>query len=96
MPTAEECASIGILQEDAIDNSDCFIWEENWEAFSVFARMKTQWRYSAAGTPTGLDYLLFDKLCERMGVAEEDIGETLDKLQVLEEAAIDKMLESHK
>lgn len=94
MPTAEECATIGILQEDAIDSSDCLVWEENWNAFQIFSRMKTQWRYSAAGTPTGLDYLLFDKLCARIGVSKSDVGETLDKLQVLENAAIDKMLES--
>lgn len=90
-PSAEECAAIGIRPEDVTDNTVTDIWEENWDAYLIFSRMRTQWRSGMAG-PTGLDYTLFDSLCERFGVKKRVHQlEVLDKLQVMEDAALTTM-----
>lgn len=95
-PSAEECAAIGIRVEDVIDDSITDVWEENWDAFLIFGRLRTQWRTGMAG-PTGLDYTLFDKLCDRFGVKNKRRQlEILDKIQVMEDAALTKMAEDVK
>lgn len=37
-------------------STDFYVWPENWAAFVLFTELRTQWRFSPMGQPTGLDY----------------------------------------
>jgi hypothetical protein len=57
------------------------VWEENWEALSIFLRCQTQWRVSMSGL-CGLDYTVVAWLLKLYEVEDERL--TLERLQVIE------------
>lgn len=69
----EALAAFGLTQADdegasSAGDGICYLWPCNVEAYNLWQRLQTQWRYSAIGGRTGLDYgavaaILRDVLC---------------------------------
>ena len=57
------------------------VWEENWDAVSVFSRCQTQWRVSMSGL-VGLDYTVVAWMLKLFEV--EDHRLVLEQIQVIE------------
>lgn len=72
---------------------DVEVWPENWEAWTLFMRVATQWRYGFSG-PTGLDYAAVYPLIDRMHLDPEDWDRMLADLQVIELAAREQIQEN--
>lgn len=66
------------------------IWPENWLAFDLFARLRTQWNVGMSG-PTGLRYESAYHLIARIADSPERWDELFADLQTLEEAALKAM-----
>lgn len=64
---------------------DCEVWEENWEAVTIFLRCQTQWRTTMAGL-LGLDYAAVEWVLKLYEI--KDQRSMLEDLQVMEAAAI--------
>jgi len=79
--------AIGLLPEDVADNSITEIWQENYQAFQIFTKLRTQWRVGMAG-PTGMDYTLLPMLFESFGVKAKKRVALLDDLQIMETEAL--------
>ena len=88
--SAEELAAIGLLPEDVADTSITEIWEENYTAFQIFTKLRTQWRVGMAG-PTGMDYNLLPTLFEAFSIPKKKRGPLLDDLMVMECEALRTM-----
>ena len=67
------------------------VWEENWDAVMMFLRMQTQWSVSMAGY-VGLKY---EVLLGSGGLFDlynvEDRRDVLERLQILEAAALSEL-----
>ena len=67
------------------------VWEENWEALTMFLRMQTQWTTSMAGY-VGLKY---EVLLGSGGLFDlynvEDRRDVLERLQILEATALSEL-----
>lgn len=61
------------------------VWEENWQALSIFLRCQTQWRTSMAGV-VGLDYTALAWLFRLYAV--EDETAVLEQIQVIESVVL--------
>lgn len=88
-PTAAAAAEIGCKPEDYIE-PDVEVWEESWAAVQLFSRFSTQWRIGAGG-PVGLDYGVIQHELSRSGIAGDDYTETMARLRVIEQAALDQI-----
>ena len=70
------------------------VWDENWEAVTMFLRMQTQWDVSMSGY-VGLKYeglLCSGGLCDLYNV--EDRKDLLERLQVMEASALTELRKS--
>ena len=67
------------------------VWEENWEAVTMFLRMQTQWTTSMAGY-VGLKY---EVLLGSGGLFDlynvKDRRDALERLQILEATALSEL-----
>jgi hypothetical protein len=73
------------------ESNDFEVWEENWEAVMMFLRMQTQWQVTMGGF-VGLRYevlLCSGGLFDLYNV--EDRRDTLERLQILEAAALNEL-----
>lgn len=70
------------------DKQEFEVWPDNWQAFSLFARMTTQWRVGMGG-PTGLCYDVLLALMDRMHLSEEEHDQLFEDILVMERAALD-------
>lgn len=68
------------------------VWPENWQAFTLFASLQTQWRVSFSG-PTGLDYAAVYPLIDRLTSDPEEWIAHFDDVRELERAALEVMRE---
>lgn len=57
---------------------------------ALFARLMTQWRMGPSG-PVGLDYGVLPLALDADGLADGNLTEILDDLQVMENAALDEI-----
>tara|TARA_A200000159_G_C7251723_1_gene309074 strand:+ start:457 stop:729 length:273 start_codon:yes stop_codon:yes gene_type:complete len=77
-----------------VEEEHCEVWEENWEALMMFLRVQTQWQVSMAGY-IGLKY---EVLLGSGGLFDlynvEDRRDMLERLQVLEAAALTHLRKS--
>lgn len=63
------------------------MWEEHWEAVSLFITLRTQWLRSFDG-PTGLNYVAIKPTIELMGLADHDPQELFRSIQIMEDEAL--------
>jgi len=78
------------MTEDDFPDSVCWVWRQNWKAFSVFADLQTQWRMGMGG-PIGLDYNALPVVFRMNGVARNDQPELFECLRVMESEALSLM-----
>lgn len=92
-PTDEELARFGLTREDVEDEDDiCWIYPENFEAFSFFASIRTQWRVGLNGK-TGLDYTAVKAAMSMRNIRKSRRAALLDDVQIMEAAALKTMRE---
>lgn len=73
-------------------DAELLVWPDNWQAWTIFRQMATQWRAGMAG-PTGLDYgALFPRM-ERLRLDDEAWESLFSDIQVMEAAALEQMAE---
>lgn len=82
---------MGWEPEDYEDEEPFEVWTENWQAFTLFQSLSTQWRVGFNG-PTGLDYTAAYPLIDRFSNNDPDAWASLfADLRVLESAALAQM-----
>ncbi|WP_235511572.1 DUF1799 domain-containing protein [Acidovorax sp. Root568] len=69
------------------------VWPENWPAFDLFQRLRTQW-FVGFGGPTGLRYEAVYPSLDRMGLSTTEWGLMFADLQVMEAAALEQFSEN--
>ena len=89
-PSDTELAAIGLRREDVEDTSVCEVWPENWEAFQIFARCRTQWN-TESGYCVGLNCEFVKWLMRLLKVKKKDRLERLTEVQTMERAALRQM-----
>ncbi len=63
------------------------VWPENWRAFSLFTKLRTQWN-AGMGGPIGLRYEAVYPLIDREAENAEDWNDLFDDVRVIESAAL--------
>jgi len=88
-------APASVLESATIDpapaSQDCLVWEENWQAVSVFLSLRTQWRMHvgmAGAIYQGLDYGAVEAVLRLQRVPRQYWPALLDDLLVMEAAAL--------
>ena len=66
------------------------IWPEHWDAYVLFAYMRTQWRAGGMGV-IGLDYGTLHRKMDRMDLDSVQYDELEADIQVMEFAALNLM-----
>lgn len=69
------------------------VWPDNWQAWSLFCQVSTQWRIGMGG-PTGLDYGAIYPLLDRISADQSEWMDLFDDIQTLERAALKQMSEN--
>lgn len=93
-PTKDAAAEIGCVPEDYVE-PEVEVWEENWTAIQLFTRFSTQWRMGPGG-PAGLDYGVIQHELSRLHISDDDYTATMDRLRVIEQAALDQIHKNRK
>lgn len=91
-PTAAECAAFGITLQEATEGVFAEVWPDNQLAVNVFVDMMTQWRSAGFGA-TGLDYSALPIVLRMNGVAEDQESSVFQDVRVMEDAALNIMLQ---
>lgn len=84
-PTEEELKGTGLVPADFDEEAE--IWPENWEAWSIFRILDTQWNFGINGR-TGLRYEVLFDLLDRRGYAGQEWEDMVADVRVLEDAAL--------
>ena len=87
---AEEIAA---ARRAAEEQNTFEVWPENWRATTFFAALGTQWRLSAMGQVTGLDYPGIEAAFRLRGIPRHRWKKLFADLQMMEAAALDYMSE---
>lgn len=82
-------ASLGLTEDDYPDEM-VEIWPEHWDAYVLFAYMRTQWRAGGMGV-IGLDYGVLHRKMDRMDLGALQYDELEADIQVMEFAALSLM-----
>ena len=72
-------------------SDDCLVWEENWQAVTLFVGLRTQWRMHVGmggAIYQGLDYLAAEAALRLQRVPRSAWPALFDDLQVMEAAAL--------
>ena len=80
-----ELASFGLTSDDVAVTVE--IWHENYQAFSVFNALSTQWRHSMNGI-TGLDYNVLPNVLRLLNIARSEWSQIFDDVRTMESAAL--------
>lgn len=66
------------------------VWPENWQAWSLFESLATQWRASAGGV-IGLDYAVMTEEIRLLRLSDEEQVRLRNDIRVLEVAALNEI-----
>lgn len=69
------------------------VWPENWQAWSLFCQVSTQWRIGMGGQ-TGLDYGAIYPLLDRITTDPAEWMDLFEDIQTLERTALKQMSEN--
>lgn len=76
---------------EEIEKEHFEVWEENWEAVTMFLRMQTQWQVSMSGY-VGLKYEVLLGSGGLFGLYNvEDRRDVLERLQIMEASALTEL-----
>lgn len=79
------------IPEDIIE-----VWDINWNVFTLFHALSTQWRVAGMGSATGLDYGVIPAVGKMLGLKRKQINEMFPDLQVMENEALITMGDNQK
>lgn len=82
-------AALGLTADDYPEEV-IEIWPEHWDAYVLFAYMRTQWRAGGMGV-IGLDYSILHHKLDRMGLEPGRYDELEGDVQIMEFAALHAM-----
>lgn len=80
----------GLKEEDMEGVNDVYIFPDNWNTFSVFEFMSTQWR-TVSGGVTGLDYNVIPIAINALGIKKKHTPEIFSGIRIMETVAINVM-----
>lgn len=81
------------LSLDEIPPEIIEVWDINWNAFTLFHSLSTQWRVGMGGA-TGLDYVAIPAVAKMLGFKKKDIQDMFPDIQVMENEALITMGEN--
>lgn len=84
------------LKLEEVPQEDYMIWDCNWDAFTLFYNLQSQWRVAGMGSATGLDYNAIIPTGTLLGYKKKQIKEMFSDLQVMENEALVTMGENQK
>lgn len=84
------------LNLDEVPVEDVLIWECNWDSFTLFYHLNTQWRIGGMGSATGLDYNSIPVVGELLGFKKKKVKSMFSDIQVMENEALITMGENQK
>lgn len=76
-----------------MNEQDVEVWPDNWQAVTLFARMRTQWRVGFGGA-VGLDYNVLYRMIGRLKLGDMEAEELEEDVQVMELEALRVMAEA--
>jgi len=82
---------MGLFLSD-LDSEDVLIWPDNWNSFTVFEAMGTQWRTGGCGA-TGLDYCALPDVMRLCGIKKRHQPDVFYDVRVMEAEALKVMAE---
>ncbi|WP_434134363.1 DUF1799 domain-containing protein [Pseudomonas luteola] len=82
---------MGLFLSD-LDSEDILIWPDNWNSFTVFEAMGTQWRTGGCGA-TGLDYCALPEVMRLCGIKKRHQPDMFYDVRVMEAEALKVMAE---
>lgn len=91
----EHQASLFGLKLEEIPDEEVFVWDCNWNAFTLFHALTTQWRVGMNGA-TGLDYGVIPSVASMLGYKKKDLQDMFSDIQVMENEALITMGENRK
>jgi hypothetical protein len=95
IPTEAELLDEPYTQQDFIDAQEHVdTWEENWDVLMLFTKYMRQWRMGFNG-PVALDFQIFFHELDRKEVPADLYDEYIDKLAVIENAALIQIHKKH-
>jgi Phage related hypothetical protein (DUF1799) len=77
---------VGSIEADPVE-----IYPDNLASFELFNAMSTQWRISAMGSVTGLDYSALPAVMHMQSIKHREQSDRFKDLQVMEQAALETM-----
>ena len=80
---------MGLFLSD-LDSEDVLIWPDNWNSFTVFEAMGTQWRTGGCGA-TGLDYCALPEVMRLCGIKKKHQPNVFYDIRVMEAEALKVM-----
>jgi hypothetical protein len=89
LPDSDKPDAFGLTRAD-FERFVIEVWPENWEAFSLFRDMQTQWRMGAMGA-TGLDYGVLYRKLDRMQLDADEYDQLEADIQTMEFEALSAM-----
>lgn len=72
------------------------VWDINWNTFTLFNYLSTQWRVAGMGSATGLDYSVIPATGKMLGFKQKEINAMFPDLVVMENEALITMGENRK
>lgn len=79
----------------------CYVYAENWDTVQVFLALSTQWRTVALASMAGahviyqgIDYSAIEPVLRLMSVESCDHAAMFGKIRLMEEAALDYLLDA--
>lgn len=83
------------LHLEEIPTEDIMIWDINWNTFTLFYSLTTQWRVGMGGA-TGMDYSVIPTVGKMLGFKNKEINRMFPDLRVMENEALITMGENQK
>lgn len=72
------------------------VWDCNWNTFSLFNSLSTQWRVGGMGSATGLDYNVIPSVGKMLGFKQKQINDMFPDIMIMENEAMITMGENRK
>ena len=82
------------MQLEELPNEDVMVWDINWESFTVFNSMASQWRIGGMGDATGLDYNTIPVVAKMLGIKSKKVKDIFSDIRVMENEALITMGEN--
>lgn len=84
------------LHLEEVPVEEVLIWDINWDTFTLFYSLMTQWRMGGMGSATGLDYNVIPTVGKMLGFKKKKVNAMFPDIQVMENEALITIGENQK